>query len=224
MENNYNYAQEEQRKNGSVIGGILGALLGTIIGAVIWAAVGIMTEKTYWIIGLAVGAIITFGYNLFKGRKGMLKIITIVVCVILAVVAGDLGYYTWHINAEYQELNTLLTTGTNDEIAEYFFTPDAYEEYKTLHVLDQNYNIKLIKDEYQVSSLVEFYEIAYQGDSEFKSALIKDMLISIAAGLFGGLYIAFKSNSKDSIQPRTVNFEEASENPTAEEANSTEGL
>ena len=222
MENNFTYLQEEKAQNGSVPGGILGALLSAGLGAVIWAAVGIMTDSTYWIVGLGIGAIVAFGYDLFKGRKGALKIVTIVVCVIIAVVAGDLGYTTWHLNAEYQEISTILSTGTNDEIAAYFFAPEAYEEYKTLHILDQNYNIKLIKEEYQVDSLAAFYQKFYQGDSEFRSALIKDMVFSLATALFGGLYIAFKSNSKDNVQPQTINFEEAGENPAAEETDAAE--
>lgn len=223
MENNYNYVQEAQEKQGNILGGILGALIGAVIGAVIWAFVGILTDSSFWLVGLAIGAIVAFGYDLLKGRKGVLKIITIVVCVILAVVAGDLVYSTWNINAEYKELNTLLTTGTDDEIAQYFFTAEAYEEYKTLNPLDKKYNIKLIKDEYQVSSLMEFYELAYKGNSEFKSALIKDMLMSIAAALFGGLTIAFKTNKKEeNAQP--VNFEEAGTNAeaTSEDADSAE--
>lgn len=223
MENNYKYAQEAQEKKGSVLGGILGALIGTVIGAAIWAIVGILTNTSFWLIGLAIGAIVAFGYDLLKGRKGALKIITIVVCVILAVVAGDLAYSTWNINAEYKEINTLLSDGTDDEIAQYFFTPEAYEEYKTLHPLDQRYNIELIKDEYQVSSVMEFYELAYKGNTEFKSAFIKDLLFSIAAALFGGLSIALKTNKKEeNAQP--VNFEEAGENPTAtpEESGSAE--
>ncbi len=213
MENNYGYVQEAQEKKGSIIGGIIGALLGAVIGAVIWAIVGILTETVFWLIGLGIGAIVAFGYDLLKGRKGALKIITIVVCVILAVVVGDLAYLTWNINEEYTELNTLLTTGTNDEIAEYFFTADDYAEYKTLNVLDQNYNIRLIKDEFMVDSLLEFYQVAYQGNEEFRKAIVTDTLKSIAAALFGGLSIAFKGNKKEqNVKP--VNFDEAGENPT----------
>lgn len=218
MENNYSYVQEAKEKQDHIIGGIVGALIGAVIGAVIWAVVGVLTDTTFWLIGLAIGAIVAFGYDLLKGRQGPLKIITIVVCVILAVFAGDIGYTCWNINAEYNELNTLLTSGTDDEIAQYFFTADAYEEYKTLNPLDKKYNIRMIRDEYQVSSLVEFYNLAYKDNSEFKSAFMKDMLFSIAAALFSGLSIAFKSNKKNET-PKTVNFEEAGENPeaTAEE-------
>lgn len=100
MENNYAYAQETAEKKGSIVGGIVGALIGAAIGAVLWAVVG-MLGYIASIIGFVIAFLASKGYDLLKGRQGLIKMIALIVCVVLAVCAGTLGTAVWQIHDEY---------------------------------------------------------------------------------------------------------------------------
>lgn len=102
MEQNDTYPQEEMEKKGSVIGGIIGALVGALIGAALWAAVGIMGYIAS-IVGFVIAFLADKGYDLLKGRQGVVKIIVLILCVVLAVAAGTLGTYVWMSHDVYQE-------------------------------------------------------------------------------------------------------------------------
>lgn len=205
-----NYNVYEEKKEGSTLGGVCGALIGAVIGAILWGVIGILTQHSYWIVAALIGVIVAFGYELLKGRKGVIKYVVIVLCVILAVVGGDLIYGGWIINEEYQEINALLANGTDNEIAQFFFQDEMYEEYQRLHPIDKRYNIQLIRDEYAGQSLQDFYNRYYKNNPDWNNSVMRDTLSSIVAGLFGGLPIASKKKKKDeSIRP--VNFEEATE-------------
>lgn len=100
MENNYTYVQETVEKKGSIVGGIIGALIGAAIGAVLWTIVG-MLGYIASIIGFVIAFLASKGYDLLKGRQGVIKMIVLIVCVALAVCAGTLGTAVWQIHDEY---------------------------------------------------------------------------------------------------------------------------
>lgn len=100
METNYTYVQENAAKKGSIAGGIIGALLGAAIGAVLWAVVG-MLGYIASIIGFVIAFLASKGYDLLKGRQGVIKMVVLIVCVVLAVFAGTLGTAVWQIHDEY---------------------------------------------------------------------------------------------------------------------------
>lgn len=108
MENNYGYVQEAQEKKGSIIGGIIGALAGAAIGAVAWTLVGMMGYIAS-IIGFVIAFLADKGYDLLKGRQGVIKMIVLIVCVVLAVCAGTLGTAVWQIHDEYTAQVNALT-------------------------------------------------------------------------------------------------------------------
>ena len=88
--------------------GFIGALLGAAIGAVAWAAVGMMGYIAS-IIGFVIAFLADKGYDLFKGRKGTVKMFVLIICVVLAVAAGTLGTAVWQIHNEYIDQINALT-------------------------------------------------------------------------------------------------------------------
>ena len=108
MENSYAYVQETEEKKGSIIGGIVGALIGAAIGAVAWTLVG-MLGYIASIVGFVIAFLADKGYDLLKGRQGVIKMIVLIVCVVLAVAAGTLGTYVWSIHDAYTEQYNALS-------------------------------------------------------------------------------------------------------------------
>ena len=106
MENTY--MQDDKENKGSIIGGFIGALVGAAIGAVLWAVVG-MLGYIASIVGFVIAFLADKGYDLLKGRQGVIKMILLIICVVLAVSAGTLGTYVWTIHNEYNEQLAALT-------------------------------------------------------------------------------------------------------------------
>lgn len=104
MENNIATVQPMQESKGSVIGGIIGAFLGASIGAVVWAIVG-MLGYIASIVGFVIAFLADKGYDLLKGRQGVLKMIVLIICVVAAVFAGTIGTAVWQIHNEYDALS-----------------------------------------------------------------------------------------------------------------------
>ena len=140
MENNYEYGQEVTEKNGSVIGGIIGAVIGAAIGAVAWAVVG-MLGYIASIIGFVIAFLADKGYDLLKGRQGVLKMIVLIVCVVLAVAAGTVGTYVWTIHNEYNEQLAALT---DFEKKYYEITTEA--EFMQVLLADSEVQGEMLKD------------------------------------------------------------------------------
>ena len=215
METNYVYPQETKKSNGHVLTGLIGALLAAVLGAVIWAFIDVVTERVFALAGLGIGLLVCFGYDLFKGKTGVVRAVIVAICVVLAIVAGELAYYGWLINDEYKDMNDLLTNGTNDEIAQYFFTEDAYAQYQAASIFDKNYNIALIKDEYDADSVGEYFQKVFVSNpdamSEVKGAFIKDVLQSVFFGLLGSfaLIISKAKNDNQAVQTNQVAIENA---------------
>lgn len=140
MENNYEYVQETQEKQGSVITGTIGALLGAAIGAVAWAAVGMMGYIAS-IIGFVIAFLADKGYDLFKGRQGTIKMIVLIICVVLAVGAGTLGSAIWDIHSVYnEELNSLT------EIEKKIYDIPTEKEFMIECFSDSEMHVALLKD------------------------------------------------------------------------------
>jgi len=140
MENNYEYVQETQEKRGSVIGGFIGALIGAGIGAVVWTLVG-MAGYIASIVGFVIAFLADKGYDLLKGRQGVIKMIVLIVCVVLAVAAGTLGTYVWTIHNEYNEQLSQLT-----EFEKKYFEIATEEEFMKDVLSDSEVQTEMIKD------------------------------------------------------------------------------
>ena len=92
--------REEQ--GGSELTGLIGALLGAAIGAALWALVGIAGYMAS-IVGLVIALLAGKGYDLLKGRPGKAKVAVLIVCVLLAVLAGNAGSYAYQVHDVYRE-------------------------------------------------------------------------------------------------------------------------
>lgn len=144
MENNYGM---EQQQEGSVLRGLLGALIGAILGAVIWGAVGLLTQRVFSLIGILLGFLTAKGYELLKGRDGVVKIVIVVICVILSVVLGEAIYNGGMIHQAYLEkvesdiayyktfnidVQAMIETNPTLAYSEYLYTEkEVFEMYLT---------------------------------------------------------------------------------------------
>ncbi len=88
-------------KQGSILAP-LGALAGALLGAVAWAALSIIGFMAS-IVGLLIAWLASKGYDLLGGKPGKVKIITLILCVILAVAAGTAGSVAYELHSAYKE-------------------------------------------------------------------------------------------------------------------------
>jgi len=92
---------KKYRPGGNLLG-LIGALIGAAIGAVVWAAVGVMGYIAS-IVGILIAFLAGKGYELLGGRPGAFKVIVMILCVMLAVVAGSIGTEVYWLHDLYQE-------------------------------------------------------------------------------------------------------------------------
>ncbi len=155
MENSYSMDRQQE---GSVLRGLLGALIGAILGAVIWGAVGLLTQRVFSLIGVLLGFLTAKGYELLKGREGVIKIVIVVICVILSVVLGEAFYNGGMIHQSYLEkieydieyystlnIDVRSMMETNPELAfsEYLFTE---QEIFQMYLADKEYLADVVKN------------------------------------------------------------------------------
>ena len=133
MENNY--SQNNQDQNSNLFGGIIGAICGSAIGAVVWALVGMMGYIAS-IVGFVIAFLADKGYDLLKGRQGVIKMIILIICVVLAVFAGTIGATVWQIHSEYDALS--------DFEKKYQYPPES--EVIRLVLQDEEVKSGIIKD------------------------------------------------------------------------------
>ncbi len=202
MENN-EYVQEE--KQGSVVRGLIGAIIGAVIGAVIWAVVAVVTEHIYSLIGLAIGFIVGFGYDLLKGRKGTIRMIVVLVCVILSVVVGTIGTYAWWLHTWYQDEVDFIATATKEELAEQYLSPEELAELNSYPAVLKERALQSL--EITMPSEEEYYQL-YLQDSSFVSDIGGECASSIFFALLGSLALIL-NNGKKKEEPQPVNFDEA---------------
>lgn len=91
----------------NLLGGILGAVIGALLGAVVWTLVGMMGYIAS-IVGFLIAFLSSKGYDLLHGRPGTCKLVTLIVCVVLAVLVGTLGTTAFQIHQLYVEENYSL--------------------------------------------------------------------------------------------------------------------
>ena len=81
---------------GSYFTGFIGALLGAVIGAIVWAIVLNMGYVAS-VVGLLIGFLALKGYDLLKGKQGKGKVAILIVVIILGVLLGTFGAYTFQV-------------------------------------------------------------------------------------------------------------------------------
>jgi len=131
MEQNYTTPVEQPVENkGSLAKGILGALLGTILGAAIAGAVYIMLQETNTLLGFLMGFLIIKGYELLKGRKGAVKLVVCIICIVLGVVLAESIFYVSIIEKDFAEGVAMMQEyGITPDSPFYLTRADAYQLY-----------------------------------------------------------------------------------------------
>lgn len=201
MENNYEYVQQEQEKKGSVMGGILGAVLGALVGAVLWCLVAVVTEHIYAIIGFVLGLIIGFGYDLLKGRKGILRIITVFVCVLLSVVCGTVGAYAWWMHESYVEETEFIATASKEELAEAYLSAEELAELNSYPTALKRMALETL--EVTMPEENEYFQLLLQ-DSEFTGEVIGECGSSIFFALLGSFALILNGGKKNETSAKAV--------------------
>ena len=98
-------AEKRKQKNkagaGKTFLGVIGAFVGSLIGAIVWALIGIAGYVAS-IAGFVAAFLAGKGYDLMGGKPGKAKLITIILCVILAVVVGTVLPELYWLHDLYQ--------------------------------------------------------------------------------------------------------------------------
>lgn len=84
------HESERASAKGSYLTGFIGAVIGAAIGSALWAGVYYMGYMAS-VVGLIIGVLAERGYNLFKGKKGGLKVAILILLVIAGVAVGTLA-------------------------------------------------------------------------------------------------------------------------------------
>lgn len=93
--------------SGNLFGGIAGALVGSLLGAIVWAVVYCFGYVA-GIVGLLSALLASYGYDLLKGKPGIIKVVTVILSVILSVVLGTALGVAWPMHQEYASLGSVV--------------------------------------------------------------------------------------------------------------------
>lgn len=213
MENtNMDFEKEYAENKTKPLGGILGALTGACIGAALWCVISVATDHIYAIIGFLIGLLVGFGYDLFRGKSGVARMVTILVCVILSVTAGTLGSYAWWLHDWYTDECSFIATATKQELAEVYLTP---EELAEVNAYPETIKEKVLATlEVTMPSEAEYYRL-YMEDDEFVKGVASDCFSSIFFGLLGSLTLILNAGKKQKPTGQEISPEAA---PAADNA------
>lgn len=217
MENNYEYVQETQEKQGSIVRGLVGAILGAVIGAVLWCVIGVVTGYMYSLIGFVVGLLVGFGYDLFKGRKGTIRTVVMLVSVIISLVVGSLLTEAYFLHDAYVSEVEFAQNASKQELIEFYSTEEELAEYHALPaplkaVYEQTFYVELYSE-------LEVFQMSL-ANTEYVRDVLSNCVQSIFFGLLGSFTLILNNGKKKSVtNTKAVNFDEA----LSEEADTNEG-
>lgn len=89
-------------KKSSVFSGFIGAFIGAVVGTVAWILVGRLNYISS-AVGLLTAVLSAKLYDAFGGRQGAPKVLVLIICVLIAVLAGNLGTVYWQAYDLYKE-------------------------------------------------------------------------------------------------------------------------
>ena len=141
----------------------------------------IALDQTNTILGFLIGFLTVMGWNLFKGRKGVLQLVVCILCLVLAVVLSEAIYYVGIIEKDYAESLALLKQmGITESSSFYITRENAYNLY--------------LQDP-------AFWEVV-------RKDLSQTALYVGATGLIA-IFITYFRTKKETAQPTTNNFADA---------------
>ena len=94
--------EEQEQAPSPLLLPILGALVGALIGAALWAVVGALGYVAGFV-GFVIAWLAAKGWQLMGGKPGPAMTVTLIVCVVLAVLAGNAGTIAYQLHTAYQE-------------------------------------------------------------------------------------------------------------------------
>lgn len=184
----------------------LGALIGALLGAMVWAAVSALGYVTA-LVGVLIAWLAAKGYDMLGGKPGKVKVVTLIVCVIVAVAAGTVGGVVFELHNSYQEQSKAII-----------------EEYQNDYGMSEEVARNFIYTE------SEFFEIIVpkilNGQSEdaqeVRGEVIKDFLMGLFFAALGSWSIIAASTKKAS-QAMKQNAAAADAPANASQPQNTEG-
>ena len=108
------------------------AALGALLGAVVWAFLA-KYGPIAWAVGLLMGLLPAFLYDLFKGRPGRTRIVTVGLCAAIAAVLGSLGAGLIFLRAAYEKNITAYSMNMFGAISFRAYLPEAIANNKALN-------------------------------------------------------------------------------------------
>lgn len=201
--------QAIQEKQGSILRGLIGAVLGAILGGALWCAIAIGTETIYSVIGLLVGLVVGFGYDLFKGRKGLARMVIVLVCVLIAAIGGTVVAHAYWLHDWYAEEAEFIATASKEELLRTYYTEEDIATYDSYPTLLQERMLELV--EVTMPSEEEYYEM-FLTDSDYIGEVIGNCVTSAFFAVLGSFALILnngKIKKQRASDEQTINFDEA---------------
>lgn len=201
--------QAIQKKQGSILRGLIGAVLGAVLGGALWCAIAIGTETIYSVIGLLVGLVVGFGYDLFKGRKGLARMVIVLVCVLIAAIGGTVVAHAYWLHDWYAEEAEFIATASKEELLRNYYTEEDIAAYDSYPTLLQERMLELV--DVTMPSEEEYYEM-FLTDSDYIGEVIGNCVTSALFAVLGSFALILnngKVKKQRASDEQTINFDEA---------------
>lgn len=125
------------QKKTNLFTGFIGAVLGAAIGAAVWMLVARANIMSAYV-GLLIAVLSGYGYDLFRGPKNNAKVVVLIICVVLAVVAGTYGDIYWQGHDLYKEQYGMLEDMGVSQFSSALNLPSESEYIQSLLQLPEN--------------------------------------------------------------------------------------
>ena len=155
-------------KRGNSLTGFLGALIGAVVGIAVWMIVGRLGYIA-GLVGLLAALVSGKLYDVFGGKPGALKILTLMICVLITVFGGTFGNFCWQAWDIY-----------DDELEE---CVELYKKYYDADDVEARVESEIIMDESYGGRMGHFKLLIEQPEN--REAFINDVMAGLAYALIG---------------------------------------
>jgi hypothetical protein len=98
-------------KDANYARGLLFALGGVVAGAVVWAALAVATQRMFALVGVGIGALVAWTYQLGAGKVDVSGRAIVAVLSVVSVAVGDVVFVAWMIARERPDIGFNLAIG-----------------------------------------------------------------------------------------------------------------